>query len=106
MPFTFGEESLNVGDPVTVTCAVIGGDKPMTVLWTFQGSNVSQDIGISTVPLGDSGSILTIGSVRAGHAGNYTCLVRNQAGMISQTSLLRVTGNVTQQYIMRNCMTS
>lgn len=92
LPFSFGEETFNAGHPVTVACAIIDGDKPMSVFWTFHGSNISQENDIVTLPLGDSGSILTIRSVRAEHAGNYTCIAMNSAGLATQSSFLRVTG--------------
>jgi len=88
LPFTFGEFPLSAGQPMTVTCAVIGGDKPMSVVWAL-----SDDAsGVITVPLSDAGSILTISSVQSHHAGNYTCSVSNAAGLASYSAELRVNG--------------
>nr|CAD7199658.1 unnamed protein product [Timema douglasi] len=91
LPFTFGDTPLNAGQPMTVTCAVIGGDRPMSTWWTLNGLNVTRDVpGITVVPLGDAGSLLTLGSVSSGHAGNYTCTISNSGGLASHSSQLRV----------------
>jgi hypothetical protein len=87
LPFTFGEFPLSAGQPMTVTCAVVGGDRPMSVLWS-----VSDVTGMTIVPLGDAGAILTISSVQSHHAGNYTCRVSNAAGLASYSAELRVNG--------------
>lgn len=82
-----------------VTCAVVGGDTPMTASWTFGGHNISlENSGILTIPLGDVGSILTISSVRFNHAGNYTCTFTNDAGSASQSAILMVNGNVAHLF--------
>ncbi|KAJ8895525.1 hypothetical protein PR048_000861 [Dryococelus australis] len=76
---------------MTVTCAVIDGDKPMSVWWTLNDVNVSRAMpGITMVPLGDAGSLLTLSPVRFEHAGNYTCFISNAGGVTFHTSQLRV----------------
>lgn len=76
-----------------MTCAVIGGDKPITSWWLFNNKNISQTLNqINIVPLGDAGSILSITAVHSDHAGEYTCVVKNLAGFAEHSSSLLVNG--------------
>lgn len=93
LPFSFGTDPLNSGQPYTVTCSVVGGDKPLTTKWLHNGLELTPAIGaMNIVPLGDSGSLLAITAVRPEHAGNYTCTVENKAGVVTHTAELNVAG--------------
>lgn len=94
LPFTFGDKALNPGQTYTVTCTAIAGDKPLTTKWYFNGLELSSSAGLTIVPLGDAGALLAITSIRADHAGNYSCIVENVAGKVSHTAELNVAGTI------------
>jgi hypothetical protein len=91
--FSFGQEPLNAGDMATVQCAVIKGDYPVEIAFMFGNQLVeanNQDIIISES--GRRTKQLTIESVDAKHAGEYTCVASNVAGSTSRTATLAVNG--------------
>jgi hypothetical protein len=92
LPFSFGEGSLTSGQPITVQCMIVDGDLPMTLRWMFHGKELSSQMGISTFRLNPRVSLLSIDSVAAGHAGDYTCTAQNAAGQSNHTASLFVNG--------------
>lgn len=92
LPFSFGEEPLNSGQVVTVPCAVIEGDAPLKLRWTLNGHGISPHSGIAILDLGGRGAILSIGSVKASHAGSYNCIAENLAGRHELSADLIVNG--------------
>lgn len=92
LPFSFGEGSLTSGQPITVQCMILDGDLPMTLRWMFHGRELSSQMGISTFRLNPRVSLLSIDSVAAGHAGDYTCTATNLAGQANHTASLFVNG--------------
>ncbi|XP_029035406.1 Down syndrome cell adhesion molecule-like protein Dscam2 isoform X7 [Osmia bicornis bicornis] len=107
-PFTFGEEAANAGEMATVQCAVIKGDLPVKIVWSLNGRHidvgrVSGDHGydIPDIVVSRSSkriSTLTIDSVAARHAGEYSCTAINAAGSARHTSVLSV--NVPPRWIL------
>ncbi|XP_076544941.1 Down syndrome cell adhesion molecule 1 isoform X12 [Osmia lignaria lignaria] len=107
-PFTFGEEAANAGEMATVQCAVIKGDLPLKIVWSLNGRHidvgrVSGDHGydIPDIVVSRSSkriSTLTIDSVAARHAGEYSCTATNAAGSARHTSVLSV--NVPPRWIL------
>ncbi|XP_072939090.1 cell adhesion molecule Dscam1 isoform X21 [Epargyreus clarus] len=96
--FEFGEEPVNAQEMVLVTCAVSKGDQPLKIEWYFNGDKVkSGDIGISLLNM-KRASQLSIESVSHQNQGNYTCVVRNQAGSMNHTAQLFV--NVPPRWIL------
>ncbi|XP_029665490.1 Down syndrome cell adhesion molecule-like protein 1 homolog [Formica exsecta] len=92
-PISFGEEPVNAGDLVSVQCVVTKGDSPVEITWTFDGRPIQSYH--SDVIVSDSGKRvkqLTIESVAARHAGEYTCVASNAAGSISHSVTLDVNG--------------
>lgn len=79
-PFTFAQESMNVGDTGSLTCTIIKGDNPVNISWLHNNKVIENEAGISTVLLGKRISTLTVDSIQAEHSGEYTCLARNAAG--------------------------
>ena len=63
----------------------------MTISWTFHGES-GADPDIITTPIGQRGSMLVISSVGKDHNGNYTCTAKNNAGIASETAVLKVNG--------------
>ncbi|CAG9840565.1 unnamed protein product [Diabrotica balteata] len=96
-PFAFEEEA-NSGDTIQVSCTASKGDSPMTFAWMFNGNPlIKQQKGISVTTVGRRGSVLSIDAVEGSHAGNYTCLVTNRAGISSYSAelLVKVLPHVT-----------
>ncbi|XP_024939110.1 Down syndrome cell adhesion molecule-like protein Dscam2 isoform X48 [Cephus cinctus] len=98
-PFSFGEESVNAGDLASIQCAVTKGDLPMEIGWTFEGKPIGPDR--MDIVVSDSGKRLkqlTIESVAARHAGEYSCVASNAAGSTSHSAVLDV--NVPPRWIL------
>ena len=92
MPFSFGQGTMTSGEPITVQCNVVHGDLPMTLRWMFHGRELSSQMGVTTFRLNPRVSLLSIDSVAAAHAGDYTCTAQNAAGSDNQTASLFVQG--------------
>ena len=80
---------MNAGAFANLQCIVSSGDTPITISWSFPGHQ-HESYGISTVKVAERVSLLTINEVRAEHAGNYTCIAKNQAGSVSRTAELLI----------------
>ncbi|KAJ8667921.1 hypothetical protein QAD02_009584 [Eretmocerus hayati] len=96
--FSFGEDPLNAGDATSLTCSVTKGDSPLEIVWMFNSqilSMVHQDVIVSET--GKRTKQLTIDSVSARHAGEYTCIASNTAGSSSRSAILTV--NVSPQIV-------
>lgn len=84
---------------VLVTCLVSKGDLPVTIMWFFNGKPVkSGDIGINLVNTKRS-SQLNIESVSHQNQGNYTCVVKNEAGSMNYSAELFVNGIINDALI-------
>ena len=92
MPFDLSDEAITSGQPVTIQCTVSEGDLPVNFRWAFHGQELSSQMGISTIRLNARVSLLSIDSIAAGHAGNYTCTAQNSAGSTNHTATLLVQG--------------
>lgn len=90
--FSFGDAPLNFGESASVQCTVSGGDLPMSVEWTLNGRPIPTYLEVSTPKIGKRIHVLSIDSVKADHAGNYSCVATNQAGMAEFTAPLIVIG--------------
>lgn len=78
---------------MSVQCVVTKGDSPLEITWTFDGRPIQSYH--SDVIVSDSGKRvkqLTIESVAARHAGEYTCVASNAAGSVSHSATLDVNG--------------
>jgi Immunoglobulin I-set domain len=92
MPLSFGADILNEGAFAQVSCIVAEGDEPLSISWSFHGSDITSDLGIVTSQVGTRMTMLVISSVGHRHRGNYTCIAQNSAGTVSQTVELKVNG--------------
>lgn len=91
-PFNFGDDTLNAGDTVSVTCTVNKGDLPLTINWNFNGKEIASKDGITINRNGKRISVLSIDSVQAVNKGNYTCVAQNVAGTVDHTAFLFING--------------
>lgn len=91
-PFSFGDVAMNSGQVVTAPCSVIEGDHPLQLKWLFNNKPIKPKSGITVFQIGERSAILSIGSVAHNHAGNYTCVAENIAGIHSHTSALIING--------------
>ena len=89
VPLSFGRDVADQGDFVQLSCIATKGDEPMIISWTFHGES-GADPDIITTPIGNRGSMLVISSVGKDHNGNYTCTAKNDAGVASETAVLKV----------------
>lgn len=90
-PFYFGDEPMNYGDSVSVQCSVPSGDLPIGIRWYFNGKDID-DPAIAITNIGKRSKALTIDSVTASHAGNYTCEASNKADIIQFSAELFING--------------
>lgn len=91
--FSFGDEPLNFGESASAQCTISGGDLPMDVKWLVNGVEIPAYLEVSTSKVGKRINLLSIESVKADHAANYTCRATNRAGMAEFTSPLTVIGS-------------
>ncbi|XP_050081285.1 cell adhesion molecule Dscam2 isoform X37 [Anopheles maculipalpis] len=106
VPFAFGEEQINQFDMVSTMCTVNKGDMPIEIVWEFTPTFPSlgkprklyTNDGVLISRTSTRISTLSIDSVRDRHSGNYTCIAKNQAGMMEHTAVLFV--NVPPRWIL------
>lgn len=77
---------------IVAICAASKGDLPLDIKWYFNTDAIKS--GINGVALTNTKrtSQLTIESVSHKNQGNYTCVVKNQAGITNHTAELFVNG--------------
>ncbi|XP_052841679.1 cell adhesion molecule Dscam2 isoform X10 [Drosophila gunungcola] len=97
-PFSFGEESMSYGEFVNVQCTISGGDLPVNITWTLNNQPFEDYLEILTTKRGKRINELTIEAVSAKHAGNYSCVAENRAGVVNHTAELKV--NVPPRWIL------
>ncbi|XP_025152773.1 Down syndrome cell adhesion molecule-like protein Dscam2 isoform X24 [Harpegnathos saltator] len=99
LPFAFGDEPASWGELVSVTCSVAKGDQPIEITWAFNGTTIdSRDSDVVVASTNRKNSVLTIESVAARHAGDYTCTASNRVGTTTHTAHLAV--NVPPRWIL------
>lgn len=91
-PMSFGQEVVNEGDYGQLFCSIIRGDPPFSFTWSLQGDTVHTEPGLTTNQIGGRTSMLTISSVGHRHSGRYTCTVKNNAGITTESTELKVNG--------------
>lgn len=98
LPFTFGDQEVNLDETVSATCTITKGDLPVYIWWTMSNNddeiakNISSNDGILITKAGNKLSLINIESVKRRHRGNYTCWAKNKAGVSSYSALLAING--------------
>lgn len=83
---------------VSATCTVNKGDLPLVVSWfttdPISGIEHALDTnnGVVITRSNPRISMLSIEAVKARHRGNYTCVVRNSAGVVHHMAQLAING--------------
>lgn len=90
-PFTF-DSPIFAGQAAQVTCLVFEGDSPIDISWSFDGKYDMYRLGVSTMKAGKKASMLLIENASEKHQGNFTCSVKNPAGITNFTASLYVHG--------------
>lgn len=85
---------MSTGEAAQVTCLVSTGDQPLEISWSFEGQSISSVPGVSATKVGRKASMLLIDPVAAEHRGNYTCTVKNPAGVVNFTAVLNINGKI------------
>jgi hypothetical protein len=93
LPFTFGEESINVGENVAVQCMVLKGDLPMKISWLHNEAPILPNQGYKQIDISQRISTLNIDTLKSVHRGNYTCVARNVAGFTDYSTHLNINGS-------------
>ena len=72
-----------------IQCTFEGVPTP-TVVWSRDGTMLSDGSNDITIATGDSSSTLTITTLTADDSGSYTCMVSNLLGTVTASSTLQV----------------
>lgn len=97
-PFTFGNAK-NYGSFVSIQCVLLEGDFPVKFEWFFGDEKLENgQRGIFLNAFDLQVSNLMIKSVNEKHIGNYSCIIKNKAGMDKYTASLDVIGTLTRNF--------
>lgn len=92
-PITVADEPVNWGESISVVCVILKGDLPIDISWALNGEIIGRNHpDINVVATTKRNSIMSIDSIAARHAGEYTCTASNKAGATSQSARLTVNG--------------
>jgi hypothetical protein len=91
-PIIFRED-LVVGMGVRQTCFVVQGDPPLLLSWFKDGASLENtDESVRVTRIDPVTSMLAIGELKAAHAGNYSCVAKNDVAAVAVTAPLVVRG--------------
>ena len=98
LPFSFGEEQINLDETVAATCIITKGDLPIHIWWTLSNEfqalekNLTTNDGVVISKTSPKISVLNIDSVKGRHRGKYTCYAKNKAGISVYSASLAING--------------
>ena len=72
-----------------IQCTFEGVPTP-TVVWSHDGTILTNGSNDTTIATGDSSSTLTITTLTADDSGSYTCMASNLLGSVTASSTLQV----------------
>uniref|UniRef100_T1IV47 Down syndrome cell adhesion molecule-like protein Dscam2 n=1 Tax=Strigamia maritima TaxID=126957 RepID=T1IV47_STRMM len=88
VPFSFQDEPLSEGTLVRVSCVVSRGDLPISITWLKDDHVIPAELSVSFKNFDEYSSVLSIDPVKLKHAGNYTCIAQNHAGISTHSAIL------------------
>lgn len=94
-PFSFEDGAFLPGQYATVQCVIPEGDLPIYIKWLFNGSPISDAMGVTIMKAGKRMSILTIDNLSAYNSGRYICKAENSAGMAAYATELTINGLIS-----------
>lgn len=84
-------------------CSSSQGDQPFNITWLKDNNQInSNSINININEYSQFSSILTIHNVSSLHNGNYTCQIRNRAGIVDYMAVLSVAGLYNNSMLLIN----
>jgi hypothetical protein len=99
MPFTFGDEELNLDDSVSAICSITKGDLPIKIWWTFKPQdenefayNLTSGDGVIIARPSSKVSMITIEALKTRHRGTYSCYAQNIGGFSNFSTHLSLNG--------------
>lgn len=92
LPFTFGDESVHLGEYSQISCTVSHGDLPISFEWSFNKNVISPRNHAYSISNSKRSSVFAIDAVSGDHAGNYSCIAGNRAGKVEYSATLVVDG--------------
>lgn len=87
------------GQSAQVACIVSEGDSPIAMEWRFDDKPLSATRGVISTQVAETVNLLQIPSLNPGNQGNYSCIAKNVAGSVSQSSILLINGNTNNNEI-------
>lgn len=92
-PFTFSK-NLTRGKRLRVICTVTEGDLPIDVQWRLNAVPLvgTAEGNFQIRRIDEYTSLLAITSLNVGHAGNYSCVARNQVAEFVRSAVLTIRG--------------
>uniref|UniRef100_A0A1Y1KUA9 Ig-like domain-containing protein n=1 Tax=Photinus pyralis TaxID=7054 RepID=A0A1Y1KUA9_PHOPY len=99
LPFNFGDDEMNAGDTTSVQCTVVKGDNPLNITWRMNDAEIKTNTQGVSILNSKRVSSLTIESVQAEHAGEYTCVASNVAGYATHSASLNVNGTYLIMFV-------
>lgn len=103
LQFSFGDDPLNSGEMLSVSCTIVKGDFPVKLMWTFDDIPIDSSRPDINIVTNKRVSFLSIDSVAARHAGRYKCTATNAAGSDSHIAILSVNGTALV-FVKRNLL--
>ena len=109
VPFSFGEDEVNLDEAVSVTCTITKGDIPVKIWWSFYDAelrfdrNLSSNDGVMVLRNSQKISSLNIDAVKSRHRGKYTCSAENRAGIAQLSAFLAVNGDLLETNLLIQC---
>ena len=76
----------------SLMCSINKGDYPIKIIWTHNGLPVDSKQDVSVSRTTRRIATLSIDSVQAEHAGEYSCIAKNKAGVANYSAVLNVNG--------------
>ncbi|XP_054089323.1 cell adhesion molecule Dscam2 isoform X16 [Zeugodacus cucurbitae] len=99
LPFSFGEDTADMGEIASASCVVPKGDLPVKIRWSLNSAPIVHgENGFSIIRLNKRTSSLNIDSLAAFHRGTYKCIATNEAGTSEYVAELQV--NVPPRWIL------